>query len=143
MPNIYCPNISALIHTGLASGLTYPAITLETEMHEKMRIYLSQKGIIYIKINNNYVGKILNTTDSRLVIYNPEPHWLTLIKEIESNPAVNIGAKGKESGTCCFCTRILNNPGSIHYGYGPVCADKYGLPWSGEIESKEQITEIF
>lgn len=33
------------------------------------------------------------------------------------------------SGRCCFCNRKLTTPGSVHYGYGPDCADRNDLPW--------------
>lgn len=35
---------------------------------------------------------------------------------------------GKELGECQFCGRQLEDPESVHYGYGPVCAKKYHLP---------------
>jgi hypothetical protein len=38
-----------------------------------------------------------------------------------------------EHGVCMFCSRDLNDPRSDPLkggvGYGPVCAQKYGLPW--------------
>lgn len=37
---------------------------------------------------------------------------------------------GKTSGVCSFCGRALTDPESVEYGYGPVCAKKYGLPHS-------------
>lgn len=30
---------------------------------------------------------------------------------------------------CVFCARRLDTPESTAVGYGPVCADKHGLPW--------------
>jgi hypothetical protein len=41
-------------------------------------------------------------------------------------------ADGTEAGACCFCATPLtaDGPGeSVHRGYGPVCAGRYGLPW--------------
>ena len=35
---------------------------------------------------------------------------------------------------CGFCNRELADPRSVNVGYGPVCADNYGLPW-GEAET--------
>lgn len=36
---------------------------------------------------------------------------------------------GKLYGICCFCSRTLTDERSIGVGYGPVCAEHYGLPW--------------
>ena len=34
-------------------------------------------------------------------------------------------------GECCFCGLPLSNQDSIARGYGPICADKFGLPKGG------------
>lgn len=36
---------------------------------------------------------------------------------------------GHMSSNCCFCAKQLDTKESVHAGYGPVCADKWGLPW--------------
>lgn len=36
---------------------------------------------------------------------------------------------GRETGACCFCAIELTDPRSVTVGYGPICADKWGLPW--------------
>jgi len=30
---------------------------------------------------------------------------------------------------CCFCSHDIDTPESTAVGYGPVCAEKHGLPW--------------
>ena len=35
-------------------------------------------------------------------------------------------------GSCSFCCRDLVDPRSLAVGYGPVCAENYGLPWGEE-----------
>lgn len=39
---------------------------------------------------------------------------------------------GKRTGICCYCARELTHDISIGQGYGPVCADKFGLPFPHE-----------
>lgn len=34
-----------------------------------------------------------------------------------------------QTGICNFCLRPLIDARSVYHNYGPVCADKYGLPW--------------
>ena len=33
------------------------------------------------------------------------------------------------SGRCCFCHQSLDDERSTARGYGPVCAEHFGLPW--------------
>jgi len=35
---------------------------------------------------------------------------------------------GRKTGACCFCGRELTREDSIGAGYGPICAEKWGLP---------------
>lgn len=37
---------------------------------------------------------------------------------------------GDRSGCCMFCGLTLTTAESVGSGYGPVCAENYGLPWS-------------
>jgi len=52
-----------------------------------------------------------------------------LLCQFASDPA-GVGALiGKRLGACCFCARQLETAESLAVGYGPVCAESYGLPW--------------
>lgn len=46
-----------------------------------------------------------------------------------ADPAGVAAAYGKRTGACCFCSRRLDDARSVEVGYGPTCADHYGLPW--------------
>lgn len=43
--------------------------------------------------------------------------------------AEQAAAFGHLHHACVFCARRLDTPESTAVGYGPVCADKHGLPW--------------
>lgn len=61
------------------------------------------------------------------------PEWvLGALVEFESDPAKAAALQGQKFGCCCFCSRELITNDSVRVGYGPVCADKYGLPWGLE-----------
>lgn len=52
-------------------------------------------------------------------------------------PAHKISAEeaarfGHLTGACVFCSRKLTDERSVSVGYGPVCAERVGLPW-GEV----------
>jgi hypothetical protein len=38
-------------------------------------------------------------------------------------------AFAQEGSVCFICGRDLDTPESLTAGYGPICADKHGLPW--------------
>ena len=43
---------------------------------------------------------------------------------------VGISAEmGRLIGRCCYCNRHLEDERSTLKGYGPICANNYGLPW--------------
>lgn len=44
-------------------------------------------------------------------------------------PAKMAAKHGHTTGACCFCSKKLTDPKSLAVGYGPTCADHYGLPW--------------
>ena len=49
--------------------------------------------------------------------------------QLNADPAGFARRYGKDTGSCCFCSRELSTPESLAVGYGPVCAEHYGLPW--------------
>jgi len=52
-----------------------------------------------------------------------------LLKRFSDDPAGVAAAHGRLTGNCCFCGRGLSDERSTGVGYGPVCADNYGLAW--------------
>ena len=118
-----------------AKTLRHPAINMRRKNGDKLLIYLATKGYIAIKLNGEYIGK-LPAADKNIILYDsPLFNHNELINELDtilSNPISESALQGKEYGRCCFCNRELDNEGSIFHGYGPICAEKWGLPWSAE-----------
>lgn len=112
--------------------LRYPAMNFRSKNGDNVRIYLATKGYIAIKLNGEYIGK-LPAADKNIILYDsPLFNHAELISELEAfmeKPISESAIRGKEYGRCCFCNRELDNEGSIFHGYGPICAEKWGLPW--------------
>ena len=53
---------------------------------------------------------------------------LEALRAFGDNPAEYASAYGRKTGSCCFCHKALTDPASLAVGYGPVCADHYGIP---------------
>lgn len=51
------------------------------------------------------------------------------LSAIAADPEGTSKAYGRKFGACCFCSRELTTKASIFAGYGPICADKFGLAW--------------
>lgn len=56
---------------------------------------------------------------------------LNFLVSFDKDPA-SIGATyGRSSGNCCFCSRPITTEVSKNHGYGPICANRYQLPYDG------------
>lgn len=86
-------------------------------------------GTIYISDqDHNWLARI--TIDGEFQVSNKtEPGVKKLIIKLVQNPKPEFIANGKITCRCCFCGLSLENKVSRHFGYGPICASKYGLPW--------------
>ena len=131
------------LFTTASSHLKYPKITYPTKTGDKIQLYLATKGYIAIKVNGEYVGKIQPFQDtngewqSSFRMYQGSTKLQTEVESICASPLAYAVMKGLEYKHCCFCGLELTNKASLQMGYGPICADNYGLPWKyTEVEDK-------
>lgn len=76
---------------------------------------------------NRWYGRI---TESRWEPSRDCESWVTEWLVKFANDPVTVAAEyGKMTGYCCFCNRTLSDDRSVEVGYGPVCADSWGMPW--------------
>lgn len=75
-----------------------------------------------------YIGR-LESTGAVVVSAERLARYQNTLAELEKDPVAAAVAYGHAMGNCAFCTRPLTDDRSIVVGYGPVCAQKYGLPW--------------
>jgi hypothetical protein len=54
---------------------------------------------------------------------------IRLFMDFASRPSRQIAYFGWITGKCSFCEQPLTDPASVRWGYGPVCAKNYFLPW--------------
>ena len=57
------------------------------------------------------------------------PEVVELVTQFGDDPELVAMQYGRENHVCCFCMRGLTDKRSTDVGYGPVCADRYGLNW--------------
>lgn len=130
----YTPLVQMLQHAALK--LQYPSITVRTETGRKIKVKLAAKGYLAVVLDGEYVGKI--SQGGEIVLYSDRELVSTVLSEMVEDPYAFTKAQGLRYGFCCFCAKELTDPQSVSAGYGPICADTFGLPW-GE-ESKKELT---
>lgn len=76
-------------------------------------------------------GKI--TGDGMLVSRREVPKPIVdMLNEFSKEPLQAIKAYARRTGRCCFCGAPLNDERSVKVGYGPTCAEHYGLSFPKE-----------
>jgi hypothetical protein len=133
--------VIALFAKASASGLKFPKITLLCEgkvirlsvagarSKTPGSVTIAGEGVFP---NREWYGRV-----------SPDGAWIpargaaalaapltALLTEFAANPAAVAKAHGKLTGNCCFCNKVLGkgkDKRSIGVGYGPDCAENYGL----------------
>jgi hypothetical protein len=150
---IMLTRIHGIMSHAAAHDVKRVRIVLTTETGERVLLrYSRNKSMVYItsldysdtwnhETKARYYGKI---DESGL--------WLQSLKAID---APHVGAKlgafnvdphkagaveGHATGACCFCSRYLTTAASVKAGYGPICAERFGLPW-GEGSNTRNVFE--
>jgi hypothetical protein len=123
-----------------ARHLKYPAIVLQTNEGRVVRLSVNggkskNPGDIAVASDGSwnsrtYYGRI----DQQGVFHartQATPDVIELVREFGDDPAGTASKYGLLTGRCCFCNTALTDERSTKVGYGPVCADHYGLSWGG------------
>lgn len=130
--------VFALFEQAIAHQLQYPKIRLQTI--DAKPVVLSRagsksryQGEIMVTDggpfgSNQYFGRIdkegvFHATDSAKIPV------FALLERLSSHPVETASEYGRLTGQCCFCSLGLKDARSTAVGYGPVCADHFGLPW--------------
>ncbi|WP_374312484.1 DUF6011 domain-containing protein [Dongia sp.] len=125
--------IRKLFEKASAAGLKFPKIRLEVN---GTAIKLTpapttgrNPGFVYVHRlvdgEYRYAGKV-----SEVGTYygHSGDGVLAAIQALAADPASAAAAHGHTTGNCCFCARLLSDPTSVEVGYGPICAERFGLP---------------
>ncbi len=129
--------VFALFETAISNSLKYPKIRLQTSNGQN--VVLSRAGdkskyTGQIQITdgrpygaNTYFGRI--DKDGIFHVSTLDASVSALLARLSDNPADVASEYGRLTGQCCFCGLALKDARSTAVGYGPICADKFGLAW--------------
>lgn len=123
--------------------------------YDRVKNHPNKKAILRLKVTD-YQISIKRTRAGRVIICRDraegaDQDWVATIEEdgrvfacegheltndeiaillmFEHEPLVVAANYGRETGCCCFCARQLTDKRSVTAGYGPICAEKFGLAW--------------
>ncbi len=111
----------------------------------EIQLYRSKSGnypgSVYVKPIDRQGWYARIETDGSLTInkYNILPGLEDDLRSFAKNPISYVSSFGKLTGNCCFCSLPLTEDRSLEAGYGPICAEKYGLPYpEKKVKSKKK-----
>lgn len=130
------PRIVAMMAEA-AESLKYPKVRLADADDNVVRLSVAggrarYPGSVNVTTDESYhdntwYGRIM--TDGTWAPSKSVPSWVAdALAEFEADPEGAARAYGQRFSSCCFCGRELTADGSIDVGYGPICADNFGLP---------------
>lgn len=99
-------------------------------------------GSIYVTVSGHYYGKIDRNGGLTLGPRGERVNEIhDRIRAVCENPTAAGRLHGHKHVWCMFCGIKLESPESKYYGYGPICADKWGLEWGSSKERKQEELE--
>jgi hypothetical protein len=115
--------------------LKRPTLRLNSSMGE---VVLSmtrggvQPGSVAIKIAGNFIGCVRPNGECSGLLKNQNyadlrTHLLNTVSDKDSLIRAALDY-AKLTNNCCFCGLTLTNDFSVVHGYGPICAENWGLP---------------
>ncbi len=118
----------------LKAGIKRPKVNTGDLLFSLAPAHGHNAGCVYVKGEKDaygdrpYLGKI--TPEGKFFAgRGVEDEVKQRIAEVGSDVVGSAKAHGAQHGNCCFCSRDLTTDESVSNGYGPICADRYGLPW--------------
>lgn len=61
---------------------------------------------------------------------------IKVLKDLNHDPTKVAVSYFKATGSCMFCGRTITTNESLSAGYGPICAENWGLPWGNVINEE-------
>ena len=98
---------------------------------DAMRLYLAGEtsktpGVLQILIADQWIGRI--APDGTLSGPRVTTEVAVALQRIADAPAIAAKQYAALTSRCSFCNLELTDAGSVLVGYGPICAERYGLP---------------
>lgn len=136
--------INKLFDNARASGMKRMALRFRDEAGEGFSVSPAKAdsrnpGCLYVKsAGGTYLGKIDREGVFTGANYGASDHAAraqAALIEFNKAPVEQAKAYGFETGNCCFCGLALTDERSVTAGYGPICAEHWGLDWGSKVRA--------
>jgi hypothetical protein len=138
------PRLLALFQRVKATGIARPTIKvrgLELHLAGAASKYSDQimvtNGLGFHAPGNKWYGRVSSAGFIAASACTPE--ILATLRRWDASPdemARDATAYGHATGVCCFCGLQLTDARSVTAGYGPICAERWGLPFGASVSQK-------
>jgi len=133
-----------LLRKARASGVKWPKIKLKFP-EDEINLSLSTDGTFINAVawrdgNKRWYGGVNQEGTMELSDRFRCEELVPTMKALAENPSAAGKAYGQRTGICCFCGSALKTKDSVFYGYGPICAENYGLEWGHAAERIQTAT---
>lgn len=124
--------IAIFLRMARERGLKFPKVRFAAAGGAELLLTLAgpqskNPGAVFVKLAGFYLGSIAVDGAVRGELARRDD-ILSTLATIATDPAKAAKEYGALTCRCSFCGKGLTDEGSVEVGYGPVCADKYGLP---------------
>lgn len=132
-------------------SLKYPSLRVKDDDCGEIVLYVAghlskTPGFIVINNGKKYPHKVIygsiDLSGHGSLRRTAEQKVKSRIRKIAKDPIGEAKLSGQKYSYCCFCNLELTSPISLHHGYGPICASKWGLPWTGPELKEDQEKEL-
>jgi len=126
-----CKEIVSLFSHATAKGMKRPKMIFPQAKFSLAGIHSRNAGSIHVA-QGSYPGKYFGyiTPEGQFVPgRNFKDLDLAFLATFAQDPKNYAISSGLELGSCRFCQIELSTPESLSVGYGPKCAQNWGLPW--------------
>ena len=130
--------VFALFDQAISHSLKFPKIRLQTsdgrtvvlKVNGEKSKYKGQIAVVDDRPfgEGSYFGRI-DVTGKFYAGRDNDSRIESLLYRLAENPAHVASEYGRLTGNCCFCSTPLKDARSTAQGYGPICAQHFGLPW--------------
>lgn len=136
VPTVDLSRLFALLREARSHGLKRAFMLATGGPFSPMRLSLSKDGeAVYVKAQESalYLGAVRDGRflASREAMLDAEAKAgvIDALSAFAADPVGQAALYGHQTGHCCFCARELTDKRSVAVGYGPICAEHFGLPW--------------
>jgi len=123
-----------------ADTLKKPKWSLKTRKGNTVTLHYNRKDESVEVGHGGFYGVIKDGVYTTNALIMERGDVIPMMEDFKADPSGFAAYQGHLTGHCCFCARKLTDERSTTHGYGPICANRYGLVWN--MENAKEIQAI-